>query len=207
MRWSLVLGCLLVTSAAHAAEGDGAYGRTDGDASFVVGVDGGTLGGRKLVGGDLRLRYLDTAGVAVGYEELDAFNKAQTEGEFRRDFRAGVELRPLFPARFLKAHEIGNSFVDLVIDSVGLDIGAIWIVRAFKDVPRPGMYVGLALEVPLASRANGPWVRLAGSFRWTASRLEGEDDPNGRVFAFTVGLAWHQLFGAHLVDRRDSHIQ
>jgi hypothetical protein len=206
-RWSLVLGSLFVASAAHAAEGDGAYGRTDGDASVVVGVDGGTLGGRKLIGGDLRLRYLDTAGLVLGYEELDALNKAQTEGEFRRDFRAGIELRPLFPARFLKAHEFGQSFLDLVIDSIGLDVGAIWIVRAAKDVPRPGFYTGLAIEVPLAAKANGPWLRVAGSLRWTAARIEGEEDPSGRVFAFTVGLAWHQFFGAHLVDRRDSHVE
>lgn len=205
----LFLGCLCSTawsSAAHAAAGDGVYGRTEGDASVVVGVDGGSVAGRKLIGGDLRLRYLETAGVVFGYEELDALKKAESAGEYKRSVRAGIELRPFFPARFLKNHELGADFIDLFVDSIGLDIGAIWSAREGSSVQRAGLYVGLAVEVPLAVRASGPWIRIATSFRWSASKLEGEDDPYGRVFVFTVGLAWHQLFGAHLVDRRDQHV-
>jgi hypothetical protein len=200
------LSLLLAANSARAAEGDGVYGRTDGDASIVVGVDGGTVAGRKLVGGDLRLRYLETAGIAFGYEEFDALKKSETIGEYRRSFRAGVELRPFFPARFLKNHEIGSGFIDLFVDSLGLDVGAIWSARNGSSTQRAGFYAGLAVEVPLAVRASGPWIRIATSFRWSANKLEGDDDPNGRVFVVTLGLAWHQLFGAHLVDRRDPHV-
>jgi hypothetical protein len=202
----LIVGALAWSSAAHAAAGDGVYGRTEGDASLVVGVEGGTVAGRKSIGGDLRLRYLETAGVVFGYEELDALKKAENAGEYQRAVRAGIELRPFFPARFLKNHELGTDFVDLFVDSIGLDIGAIWSKREASSVQRPGLYVGLGVEVPLAVRATGPWIRIASQFRWSAGKLEGADDPYGRVFVVTVGLAWHQLFGAHLVDRRDPHV-
>jgi hypothetical protein len=202
----LTLGGIAWAPLARAAAGDGIYGRTEGDASLVVGVDAGSVGGRKSIGGDLRLRYLETAGVVFGYEELDALKKTESAGEYKRSVRAGIELRPLFPARFLKNHELGADFVDLFVDSFGLDIGAIWSAREGSSVQRPGLYVGLALEVPLAVRATGPWIRIGSQFRWSASKLEGEDDPYGRVFVVTVGLAWHQMFGAHLVDRRDRHV-
>jgi hypothetical protein len=207
-RLSVVGAALLMASTARAAgDGGGAYGRFEGDASMVVGVDGGIAGGRKLVGGDLRLRYLDTAGIALGYEELDALSKGTGDGDWRRDVRAGVELRPFFPARFLKNHETGTGFVDLFADSFGLDVGAIWTARTGSSVQRPGMYAGLAVEVPLAARASGAWIRIATSYRWAATRLEGESDPGGRVFAVTIGLAWHEFFLAHIVDRHDPHLR
>lgn len=218
MRRLAALGvfALLVPATARANErdrfdGDGAYGRLDGDVALVAGVDGGMVasGGRKLLGADLRLRYFDSAGLAFGYEESGAFASASATGDLLRSYRAGVELRPLFPARFLKNREIGVGFIDLVLDSIGLDVAAVWSVR--KDVPssRPGFLAGFALEAPLTARASGPWVRFATSMRWTAQTIEGglASDPGGRTVVLTLGLAWHQFVDAHLADREDRHLR
>ena len=80
---------------ACAADGDGAYGRLDGDVlligeagvAYVDGAPGLLLGGRAL--------YLSTAGFYARY--VDTFE--QHEVAAARQIGAGVELRPLFLAR------------------------------------------------------------------------------------------------------------
>jgi len=209
-RAALAFACVLgpaITGAsgAHArGEGDGAYGRLDGDLTFVGGVGAGVIAAqaRPLATGELRLRYLEAAGIAVSYEEADALGRATT-GELRRALLAGVELRPLFPVRFLKAQQTGHRFFDLVLDSIALDVGSFWAVREGSGVRRPGFYAGLAVEAPLTGGASGLWARLSGTVRWAAPRLEGDDDPSGRMVVLGLGLAWHQTFGAGLVQRGD----
>jgi len=185
--------------------GDGAYGRLDGDLTFVGGLGGGVVAGdgRGLASGDLRLRYLDAAGATFTYEEADAFGRTSSAGTLRRAFLAGLELRPLFPIRFLKARETGRGFFDLTLDSLALDVGTWWPIREATAVRRPGMYVGAAIEMPLFARASGLWLRFSGQLRWAAPRLEGDSDPGGRSVVLGVGIAWHQVFGGQLVERGD----
>lgn len=181
------MGVMLAAAMLFAA-GDGAYGRLNGDMTFVAGAGASVVRDQVLAGGDLRLRYLDAAGISFAYEDAIA------RRELRRAFLAGVEFRPLFPARFLKARETGHGFLDLTIDSFSIDLGA-WIpVRQGSAVRRGGMYAGLAVELPLFARASGLWVRLSSQIRWAPQRLEGDDDPTGRALMFGVGLAWHQVF-------------
>lgn len=200
LRVAVALACSSLTFDAHA--GDGSYGRLKGDTTFVVGASGGVVAhdGRPLVGGDLRLRYLDAAGAVFSYEEAVA---VPSSGSLRRAFLAGVELRPLFPVRFLKAYQTGGSFFDLTLDSLALEVGA-WIpVRGGTAVRRGGFYTGIAVELPLFARASGLWLRLSTQLRWAPQRLEGEDDPTGRTVVFGLGLAFHQVFGSGLAQRGD----
>ncbi len=193
--------------------GDGAYGRLAGDVTVVTGVGAGVVAGtarteaRPFAAGDLRLRYLDAAGVSVSYEEADALGRASEPGAIRRALLAGVELRPLFPVRFFKGQQTGARFLDLVVDSIALDVGTWWSARRASDVDRPGFYLGTALELPITGEATGLWLRLAGTLRWSSPRLEGEGDPGGRVFALGVGLAWHQVVGPLLVQRGDAPLR
>ncbi|MBI2394409.1 MAG: hypothetical protein HYV09_32865 [Deltaproteobacteria bacterium] len=192
-----------------AADGDGAYGRLKGDLTFVGGLGAGVVAatGRPVLASDLRLRYLDAAGVALGFEEGDALARTSRSGELRRAFLAGVELRPLFPVRFLKAQETGRRFLDLVLDSIALDLGTWWPIRYGSGARRPGMYTGLAVEAPLSGGGSGLWLRLSAQLRWAAPRLEGDLDPSGRSVMLGVGLAWHQVFGPHLVQRGDEPLE
>jgi hypothetical protein len=198
----------LAAAALLFAAGDGAYGRLDGDLTFVGGLGAGVVAhdGRVLAGGDLRLRYLDAAGAAFSYEEADVFGRTTSAGTLRRAFLAGIELRPLFPIRFLKAQQTGRGFVDLTLDSIALDVGTWWPIREATAVRRPGMYVGAAFELPLFARASGLWLRFSGQLRWAAPRLEGDADPTGRTVVLGIGLAWHQVFGGRIVERGDESL-
>jgi len=205
---SIVAGVVLATSAAHAEEGDGAYGRLAGDVTLVTGLGGGYVlaNDRPFFSADVRARYIDAAGALLFYEEADAFRKATEVGTLRRAFGAGIEFRPLFPIRFLKAWESGRGFVDLVLDSFGLELAAYFAAIEGSSAQRPGIHVGLGVEAPLAGGANGPWVRLGAAVRWTSARLEGDTMPASRVAVLTIGLAWHQVIGSGAVDRHDRHL-
>jgi hypothetical protein len=218
-RW-LLLGCLLgamaLASGAEASEDplrwepsvrrgyvDTTYGRIDGDLTVVAGA-GATFGPDSPRGTlDLRLRYLDTAGVFLSYEE--GFGAASAEPE--RVIAAGFELRPLFLGRWLTGRELGLDRLDLLVDSLGLEIGVFLEqppVGAFVD--RPGLQLGAGLEVPILPRASGPWIGLHAGVRWSDAALQGVPvmDPLDRALFLSLTVAYHQVVAAHLVDVRDA---
>ena len=183
---------------------DTAYGRIDGDLGASLGA-GTTAGSRGLRGAaDLRLRYLDTAGVFVSYEEGPLFG---SPAEPQRVLVGGLELRPLFLARWLNGAEVGWDRLDLAIDSLGLELGAVAEQPAGRPFgSRPGLQLGLGLELPVGTNASGPWIGLHGGVRWGYSALEGEpvQDANDRALFLMITLAYHQIFGAHVVDVGDT---
>ncbi|GAC1358183.1 MAG: hypothetical protein NVSMB47_11160 [Polyangiales bacterium] len=200
---------LLGGGVAQAAEDDGAYGRLDGDVTLVAGVGGGVdLKSGKPVGhAELRARYLEAAGVYFAYEEREGLGATLGHGDVRRALFAGLELRPLFPARFLKHYEGGRAFANLVLDSLGIDVGPTWAFREGSATRRPGWLLGLGVELPMIGEAQGPWLRVSTSVRWSPERLEGDDDPGGRAVLTTLTLAWHQPVTAHLADGGDRHVE
>jgi hypothetical protein len=207
------IASLCVASRAHAEAGDGAYGRLEGDMTLVTGLGASVIpgepGGASAYGtADVRMRYLDAVGAVVQYEEGEAFRRVEDYGAIRRAFYAGVEIRPLFPIRFLQAME-KRRFDDLVLDSIGLELASIWTARAGNDTQRPGFLVGLGFEIPFFGQANGLWARVATSMRWSAERLEGASaasDPGGRVITLSLGLAWHQVLRTHAVEAGDERV-
>jgi hypothetical protein len=213
VRRAASLGCaaaVFVASAiAWAGGSDGAYGRLEGDVTLVAGVGGEVVATpRRWLGtAELRARYLDAAGVVVSYQEGDAFGRATSYGELRRGFGAGVEIRPLFPVRFLKNFETGGGFADLVLDSFGLEMQAWWSAQEGSAVSRPGLSLGLGVEVPFAPHATGVWLRISPQVRWTAPRLEGDPVEGSRMFVLSIGLAWHQVVDAHIVDAGDRRVE
>lgn len=206
---SLVGVGLAVALAAHAlrasaVEGtDTAYGRIDGDLS-VVGGAGATFGPRgPRATADVRLRYLWTAGLFATYEDGALVSSG---AEPRRALATGMELRPLFLGRWLRGLETGHPHLDLALDSLGLELGAVFLQPAGASFgQRPGLQFGLGLEVPILPRASGPIVGLHGGVRWS-DRALGADDrlgPADRAAYFTVTLAFQHVFGGHLVDLGD----
>lgn len=180
---------------------DTTYGRLDGDLSVVVGA-GATLGPRApRVTADLRFRYLDTVGLFATYE--DAAGGAASP---RRVVAGGLEVRPLFLARWLRGWHGETTRITLAIDSLGLEVGAFVPQPPFTGfASRPGAQVGLGLEVPVLTHASGPWIGFHGGVRFGYGALAQGDvaRPDDRALFLSVTLAWHQFFGAHVADAGD----
>jgi len=203
---SLTLAASLALPAGTArAEGrpEPTYGRLQGDLTLVAGVGAvvAARGGRAE--GELRLRYLESAGVFASYEDGALVGSA---AEPTRVLAAGLELRPLFIFRWLTGRESQRARFDLVLDSVGLELGATLSQPAGTGfASRTGMQAGLGLEVPILPRATGPWLGFHAGVRWSDGALASgvvatADD---RSAFLTITLAWHQVVVTHLVDVGD----
>ena len=194
---------VVAAPAAASRASDASYGRIDGDVGVVVGV-GVTAAPRGLrAATDLRFRYLDTVGAFVTYEDGPLLG-AGTDP--RRVLATGLELRPLFLGRWLAGKEVGAPRLDLAIDSFGIELGAFFSQpdgAAFGA--RPGFQAGLGIELPVLPRASGLWIGLHGGARWSDAALGGDllRGPSDRALFLSMTLAWHQIFGAHVVDLND----
>src|SRR5215472_6116672 len=151
------------TASADAATVDPSYGRIDGDLDLVVGA-GAVVSPRGPRGEiDLRLRYLETAGVLATYE--DAVGSGAEPG---RALTVGLEMRPLFFARWLRGQETQRAWLDLALDSIGLEMGAVFQEPSGRGFgSQRGLEVALGIELPLLARATGPWIGFRGGLRWS----------------------------------------
>src|ERR1700685_2877773 len=101
---------------------DTTYGRLDGDLGVDFGA-GATFGPRGPRGTlDVRLRYMDTAGVFSSYEDAIV----ATGSDPRRVLATGFEIRPLFLARWLVGREFGVPRLDMFFDSLGLELATFF---------------------------------------------------------------------------------
>ena len=201
---ALAVLALLATGPARAAGGpDVTYGRVAGDLTLVGGVGAvlGQYGARGEV--EARLRYFETAGLFVSYEEGPAF---ASPADPLRILATGLEVRPLFLFRWLDGHETSGARLDLLVDSIGLELGA-----AFQQPEgasfgsKPAAQAGLAIELPVFASATGPWLGLHGGVRWSDRALagvstSGRDD---QVLYLSITAAWHQVVLSRAVDVGD----
>jgi hypothetical protein len=187
---------------ARLADPDTAYGRIDGDLGLVLGAGATFAAGAPRPSAELRVRYVDTAGVYLTYE--DSFGARSADPQ--RVFGTGLEVRPLFLGRWVTGNELGLRWPDLIIDSFGLEVGAFFQQPAGAAFgSRPGLSAGFGLELPLLGRASGPWIDIHAAGRWSDGVLGGGpvNGPSDRAFVVSVSLAYHQLIKAHLVDLND----
>ena len=196
---SFVLVALPAVASAD-SENDGAYGRIEGDLSLHAGAGVAVVHGGPHLAFQLEALYLSTAGLYARY--TDALGQRHTN--IKRTLSTGVELRPLFLARYAQDFERGPARLDLFLDSLSVEIGAFW------DQPergpfaiRPGVEFGTGLEFPILAKASGPYV---GAF--AALRLQDPGKPNDRdIFQqgsmLLLVFSWHQVVSTHLVDFRD----
>lgn len=173
------------------ADGDTTYGRIEGDFEIApaVGFTAATYGARPAF--ELRGRYLTMAGAFVTYEESFSAPRDVT-----RLVSTGIELRPLFFARWLQGHELGQATLDLLVDSFALELGAFFAKpgpEAFGS--RMGLQASLGLELPLFAKAEGLFLTAHGGGRFS-DRLAVAEAPspgNERAAFVTFGLAWHEV--------------
>jgi|HubBroStandDraft_2_1064218.scaffolds.fasta_scaffold13867_3 hypothetical protein len=212
MRWaseSLVLAVGVVAAVGvfgRNARGEGAgatYGRLAGDLTLVGAAGGVVASGGPRIEGELRVRYLESAGLFAVYED-GSF--AGSSADPQRVLAAGLELRPLFLARWLKGHETEQPLLDLTVDSIGLELGATVLQPARASFgTRSGLQVGVGVELPLGGQADGPWIGLHGGVRWSdealaSGRVNGASDREGYL---ALSIAWHQVVATHIVDVSD----
>jgi hypothetical protein len=182
---------------------DTTYGRIDGDVSLAFGA-GITLAPRApRLAADFRLRYVDTIGAWVTYEEGPLIGSSSDP---RRVFASGLEIRPLFLGRWLQGWELGSPRFDLALDSLGLELGAFFAQpEGARFGSRPGFQVGLGLEVPIFETASGPWIGFHGGARWSDTALGGSviQGPSDRSLFLSITVRWHFFLGTHVVDIGD----
>ncbi len=182
---------------------DASYGRFDGDVA-LAGAAGMTVGPRgPRASADLRFRYLQTAGLFATYEDGPLIG---SPSEPKRALAFGVELRPLFLARWATGRELGIGHLDLLIDSLGLELGALFAQpEGARFGGRPGLSAGLGVELPFFGRASSPFIGLHGGARWSDAALSGGPlgGPGDRALYATLSIGWQQLFGGHVVDLGD----
>ncbi len=178
---------VVLAAPARAQYGDGAYGRLDGDLALSVGVNGGVVlddrvhpaatGSASL---ELRARILDSGG-------LFAIGEWRPEGDSR--VIVGADLRPLFLARFLLGLESGYQWFDVLLDSIGIDVGAA--IGPFDHDAGVGLAIGFGLDVPLylpARTSGGVFLRLGARYV-TASALDQAAPRGGTTdWVFLAGL-------------------
>lgn len=199
----LVLAFAAATVGAHEAraeDDDGAYGRFEGDLALHGGAGVAVMKGGPHLAFQLEALYLSTAGIYGRY--TDALG--QKKAAFERTISTGVELRPLFLARWAKDTEHGPARLDLLLDSLSLEVGAVWAQDprgAFAK--RPGLELGTGLELPLLASASGPFIGAFAALRLGDPSVHDDRDllAQGSMLLFT--FSWHQMVPAHLVDMRD----
>lgn len=138
----------IVASPAAAQDQGGAYGRLEGDLTFDLSLGGGATFEGDLVSGsatlEARARYLDGAGLVLG-------------GELRPDGASRVlimaDVRPLFLARFLLGGTLRDRYLDLLIDSIGVDLGVALL--PLDERVGAALAVGFGLDVPLVFFGEG----------------------------------------------------
>jgi hypothetical protein len=182
---------------------ESSYGRIDGDITLVFGAGGVIAPRGPRAEGELRLRYLESAGLFAQYEDGSLLGASS---EPTRVLTVGLEMRPLFLLRWLEGLETRRARLDLALDSIGLELGAVFSQpsgAAFGS--RSGAQIGLGVELPIAASATGAWIGVHGGLRWSDSALASGTarSADDREAYLAVTLAWHQVVKAHVVDVGD----
>lgn len=170
-------------------EGDGAYGRFDGDLELGLGIGPNVAfsNGDFAVGGRISAHWFSVAGLYLYYAE-----SIGDEAVLRRRFAAGLDLKPLFLLRWAKGLETGPPFLDLTIDSLSLGLGVLTSAPSDPLAShRSGFEMSLGFGLPLTGRAPGPWLE----FR--AGLVLPKNEP-GDASAMAL-FSWHFMLGTPLV--------
>jgi hypothetical protein len=174
----LLLAAVLAPLPARAE--DGLYGRFDGDVVITGGLGAGVATARPRAGmlsAEIETLYLDSAGLIATAERV-----GDTLG-----MTVGAKLRPLFLARFFGNLWTGSSFVDLLIDSLGLELGS-WVGPLDRGTGA-ALWLGTGIEVPLSRQRRGFHLRFSARYvhTWEQDLAAPQAAPKGlRVLASIV---------------------
>ncbi len=212
--WIIFVGlclCLGLSESAHAelaprvtpldTQSDGVYGRFDGDLDFGLGVGARIDAAHAQFAMRATVHYFSMAGIYASY--ADGFEADQGP---RHLTSVGLDLRPAFVPRWSLGLEVGPQWLDLMVDSISLSLGAYWAGPAEATAPVPagaprkfgdlrGLETGLGMGVPLLGEAAGPWFDARGTLSF-ADHARGTQ-PTASA-ALMLSLSWHALWTSPL---------
>lgn len=199
----LTAGSVLMLERPSLAD-DGAYGRLEGDLDVRAhaGVALGDRGAGFAAG--VSALYLGTLGAFAHYTDSLVADSLRVS----RSISTGIHVAPLFLARYGSNLERGPATLDLAIDSLGLEFGALWDQRpngTWTAALRPGLEFAINLSIPLFAKAAGPFVGMRGALRIRPFDFPGPggalDADINAALSFAVG--WRHIALTHLVDSVD----
>ena len=165
--WAVLAVGMVFSRVVMAQDGDGLYNRLDRDLTLSAEASAGGWVGRDTrptVGVTVRARYLDEVGVVLGYDRA-------VTGDREDAVWTGVDFRPLMLGRWVYDLEGDSRLTDLIVDSIGLDLGVAWLRPG--EVPGEGsgfgFVLGTGVDLPLTWR-NGDAVSLRVSVRWISAQ-------------------------------------
>jgi hypothetical protein len=195
----LLIAAGLLTAAPSAADTtDGTYGRLDGDLDVSFAIGSAFARNGPSAAAFARALYLGMAGFYASY--TDALG---ADRPIVRSASIGIGMRPLFLPRWGYNLDQGPAALDLALDALTLDIGALFLAHKSGTAgASPGIECALGTEFPLLGQAAGPWIGARGALQWRPDELASRGDPyfsSTRVTAL-VTLSWHAIIDAHIVD-------
>ncbi len=184
-------------SAEDGNEAGGVYGRFDGDLVLSAEVMGSLADTPSGLAGSAsvaaRARFMEMTGLGVGYDRAIASQRHDA-------LWAAVDLRPAWLARLNYDWERGPRWLDLALDSIGVEVGAAWLRPG--EGGGAGFVLGGGFELPLAWR-RGDGVMLRVAARWITSRpwdAQGTGARDG-MFEAGVGVVFRTLVRSGAVPR------
>lgn len=173
------------------------HGRLDHDMVLTAAIGGGVALNDRLhpdptgsASIELRARLIDMAGLMLAAEW-------RAEGDSRLILAADV--RPLFLARWILGGSLHRAYLDLLLDSIGIDLGAAF--GPLDDDLGVALVIGFGLDVPLyiGPHADGLFLRLGA--RHVTAGVTDQSAPRGGTsdwllyaalgarFSFASGIA------------------
>jgi hypothetical protein len=137
-------------------EGDGAYGRFDGDldVGFAAGANVALTSRGVGAGARVNALYYFTGGLYTSYGEMLTGSR-----DPMRRAAFGLELRPLFLPRWALDLQRGPAFWDLTLDSLNLGVGGFAASpRGGAFGERRGVEFSAGFGVPLFAEGPGAWL-------------------------------------------------
>lgn len=166
-RCTAVLLVVAFALPAEAQRGDGVYRRFDHDLLLAFGVGGGVVLGEEdepALVLDLRARVIDAGGVVTSYRYAP---------DSKHQLFVGIELKPLWPALFLTSSSTHREWLDLLIQSLGVELGVAMMPLGNDDADVGyGLGIGVSLEVPLSLPSNTTGAFHRASLRLAARRVD-----------------------------------
>ncbi len=188
---SLLSMCLCLAARPAAADDVRAvHGRLDHDLVLTAALGGGVAlndrvhadptGSASL---ELRMRLVDMAGLLVAAEW-------RPEGDSRVILAADV--RPLFLARWILGGSLHREYLDLLLDSIGIDLGAAF--GPFDDDAGVALVIGFGFDIPLyiAPHADGLFLRVGA--RHVTAGVTDQLAPRGGTSDWLLYLAFGGRF-------------
>lgn len=160
----LLFACITSASSAVAQTGDGVYRRFDHDLMLAFGVGGGVVladEDEPALVLDVRARVIDAGGLVLSYRYAP---------ESKNQLFVGFELKPLWPALFLTSSSTGREWLDLFLQSLGVELGVA--MMPLGDDTGYGLGIGVSLEVPLSLPSNTTGAFHRANLRLAARRVD-----------------------------------